>query len=49
MKIDCFAGKYAFLSNFYPSPIAPFNDGIVYPTVEHAFQAPTYTGTMSIM
>ena len=39
MKIDCFDGKYAFLSNFYPSPIAPFNDGIVYPTVEHAFQA----------
>ena len=39
MKIDCFDGEYAFLSNFYPSPIAPFNDGIVYPTVEHAFQA----------
>ena len=39
MKIDCFDGKYAFLSNFDPSPIAPFNDGIVYPTVEHAFQA----------
>lgn len=39
MKIDCFDGKYAFLSNFYSSPISPFNDGIVYPTVEHAFQA----------
>lgn len=39
MKIDCFDGKYAFLSNFYPSPITPFNDGIIYPTVEHAFQA----------
>ena len=39
MKIDCFDGKYAFLSNFYSSPIAPFKDGIVYPTVEHAFQA----------
>lgn len=39
MKIDCFDGKYAFLSNFYSSPIAPFDDGIVYPTVEHAFQA----------
>ena len=39
MKIDCFDGKYAFLSNFYSSPITPFNDGIVYPTVEHAFQA----------
>lgn len=39
MKIDCFDGKYAFLSNFYSSPIVPFNDGIIYPTVEHAFQA----------
>ena len=39
MKIDCFDGKYAFLSNFYSSPIAPFDDGIIYPTVEHAFQA----------
>ena len=39
MKIDCFDGKYAFLSNFYPSPITPFADNITYPTVEHAFQA----------
>lgn len=39
MKIDCFDDKYAFLSNFYSSPIAPFDDGIIYPTVEHAFQA----------
>ena len=39
MKIDCFDGKYAFLSNFYSSPIAPFDDGIIYPTVEYAFQA----------
>lgn len=39
MKIDCFDGKYAFLSNFYSSPIAPFDDGITYPMVEHAFQA----------
>lgn len=31
-----FEGEYAFLSNFYPSPI--FHDGIAYPTVEHFFQ-----------
>ena len=37
--IDKFDGKYAFLSNFYSSPIQPFDDGILYPTVEHAFQA----------
>lgn len=32
-----FEGKYAFLSNFYPSSI--LYDGIVYPTNEHFFQA----------
>lgn len=32
-----FEGKYAFLSNFYSSPI--LYDGIVYPTNEHFFQA----------
>lgn len=32
-----FNGKNYFLSNFYPSRI--IMDGIVYPTVEHAFQA----------
>lgn len=37
--IDKFDGQYAFLSNFYPSTIEPFDDGIRYPTVEHAFQA----------
>ena len=37
--IDKFEGKYAFLSNFYPSPIRPWEDDIIYPTVEHAFQA----------
>lgn len=36
-KINKFDGKFRFLSNFYPSPI--FYDGILYPTVEHAFQA----------
>lgn len=35
--IDRFEGEYAFLSNYYDSPI--FYDGILYPTVEHAFQA----------
>jgi ribA/ribD-fused uncharacterized protein len=32
-----FEGKYAFLSNFYPSPIQVGLN--IYPTVEHAFQA----------
>ena len=35
--INAFSGKFAFLSNFYPSPIT--FEGAVYPTVEHAFQA----------
>ena len=35
--INSFEGKYAFLSNFYESPIA--EDRIIYPTVEHYFQA----------
>jgi N-glycosidase YbiA len=37
MMIDRFDGEYAFLSNFWSSPITL--DGITYPTVEHAFQA----------
>lgn len=37
--IDKFEGEYSFLSNFYNSPIRPFDDWILYPTVEHAFQA----------
>jgi ribA/ribD-fused uncharacterized protein len=36
-KIDSFNGKYRFLSNYYRSPIC--HEGIVYPTVEHAFHA----------
>jgi len=32
-----FENKYAFLSNFYPSPFT--HDGITYPTNEHFFQA----------
>lgn len=35
--IDDFRGEYAFLSNFWPSPIVALN--ILFPTVEHAFQA----------
>jgi ribA/ribD-fused uncharacterized protein len=35
--IDSFSGHYSFLSNFHPSPIV--YGGLVYPTVEHAFQA----------
>lgn len=36
--INSFKGNYRFLSNFYPSP---FKDrkGIIWPTVEHYFQA----------
>ncbi|KAE8744479.1 hypothetical protein FOCC_FOCC008868 [Frankliniella occidentalis] len=36
-EITSFRGDYHFLSNFYKSPIV--QDGIEYPTVEHAFQA----------
>ncbi len=35
--IEKFHGEHAFLSNFHPSPIT--FEGIVFPTVEHAFQA----------
>jgi len=35
--INSFTGEYAFLSNFYPSFIV--HEGILYPTVEHAYQA----------
>lgn len=37
MVIDSFTGEYRFLSNFYPSRIVV--KGILYPTVEHAYQA----------
>ncbi len=32
-----FEGKFAFLSNFYPSPIVL--NGVTYPTAEHLYQA----------
>ena len=35
--INCFDGKFAFLSNFYPSPITDGN--LIFPTVEHMYQA----------
>jgi len=35
--ISSFSGKYRFLSNFHPSPIQVGT--IMYPTVEHAYQA----------
>jgi ribA/ribD-fused uncharacterized protein len=35
--IDSFSGPYRFLSNFYPSPVKL--GGVVYSTIEHAFQA----------
>lgn len=36
-KIVGFIGQYRFLSNFYPSVVS--YHGIMWPTVEHAFQA----------
>lgn len=36
-KIRSFTGTHRFLSNFHPAPV--LLDGVVYPTVEHAFQA----------
>lgn len=36
-KIDGFRGKYYFLDNFYPCMVEL--DGMLYPSVEHAFQA----------
>jgi len=35
--ISNFTGEYDFLSNFHPSPVT--YEGVVYPTVEHAYQA----------
>jgi ribA/ribD-fused uncharacterized protein len=36
-KISRFKGKYSFLSNFYPCEVE--YEGLVYPSVENAFQA----------
>jgi len=37
MTIDRFNGKYAFLSNMYPTLL--YINGEIYPSAEHAFQA----------
>ena len=37
MAIDSFVAEFRFLSNFHPSPV--HLDGVLYPTVEHAYQA----------
>ena len=34
-----FQGKYRFLSNFYPIDIFDRTSGLIFPTVEHAYQA----------
>lgn len=39
MIIENFSKNYAFLSNSYPSQISPWEDGLIYPTAEHAYQA----------
>jgi ribA/ribD-fused uncharacterized protein len=36
-KIEKFDGEYRWLSNFWPAMV--HLDGVVYPTVEHAYQA----------
>lgn len=36
-NISSFTGDYRFLSNFYPSEVEL--DGVIYPSVEHAYQA----------
>lgn len=37
MKIDSFRGEYRWLSNFWPCDIE--FDGVIYPSVEHAYVA----------
>lgn len=37
LEIKGFSGHFRFLSNFYESPVCL--DGVIYPTVEHAYQA----------
>src|SRR4051794_3834113 len=36
-KIGAFQGEYRFLSNFWPAEVV--DEGITYPTAEHAYQA----------
>jgi N-glycosidase YbiA len=37
LAIERFDGEYRWLSNFYPAAVTL--DGVIYPTVEHAYQA----------
>ena len=37
-KIDSFSGPWGFLSNFAPCEVL-LDDGVTYPSVEHAYQA----------
>ena len=45
--INCFDGDFAFLSNFYDSPIS--RDGVIFPTVEHYFQAMKADGMLDYL
>ena len=38
-KISSFSGEYRWLSNFWLVKVSPLDDRIVYPSVEHAYQA----------
>ena len=38
--IDSFSGEFRFLSNFYPALV--YYNAVMYPTVEHAYQAAKY-------
>ena len=43
--ITSFSGEYRFLSNFWPSPIEV--GSVVFPTVEHAYQAAKFSRDLS--
>jgi ribA/ribD-fused uncharacterized protein len=45
--IKGFSGKYRFLSNFYPCEIEHL--GLIFPTVEHAYQASKARDLVSIL
>ncbi len=38
LRVDRFVGEHRFLSNFFPCPVSD-ERGVVYPSVEHAYQA----------
>lgn len=46
-KIDSFSGEYRFLSNFWPCEIK--YAGIVYPSVENAYQAQKFIKSPTVM